>query len=71
MRAEIILTTIRNAKLEELVIGEVEVTNRTNVRGVLSKHASKRFDSIHHVRRDNNVFGWVAVDAHGNTIHLK
>lgn len=71
MRTEIILTTNHRGQITEKVIGSTEVTSRTNVRGVLSKLAKQHFDAIHHIRRDNNVFGWTAVDSYGNTIHLK
>ncbi len=73
MTCDIILTTSDDGNLTNLYekkLGKVRVSRNTNMRELFTKLALKHFGEKHNVRRDNNVFGWVAVSADGDTITI-
>jgi hypothetical protein len=74
MKADIILTTTEegnNSKFIEKKLGTVNVSRKTDMLVLFKKLALKHFGAKHNVRRDDNLFGWVAVDKEGDTITLK
>jgi hypothetical protein len=70
MRADIILTTLENGQLVETVIGHTNVTLHTDYQKLLKALAANTFGT-RHVRRDTALFGYTAVDATGDTIHIQ
>ena len=70
MTVDVILTTGPIDKLFDVKLARVRVSMRTNMLDLFKKLASKHFGPEHHVRRDRNLFGWVAVSKDGDTITL-
>lgn len=70
MRVEIVLTTLEDAKLVSRVIGHTHVRQTTDYEELYRSLARKHFGEKHNVRRDHNLFGWVAVSGNGDTITL-
>lgn len=71
MKAELILTTIENARLVERRVRYVNVSFRCDIRSLLSRAAQHRFGEDFRMRADLSLFGWVAVAPNGDTLHLK
>ncbi len=72
MKADIVLTTFENGEFRERVVGHARITLKTDLKRRLQEIAARHFRTDFHVRRDGErLFMFIAVDRHGDTIHLK
>jgi hypothetical protein len=71
MQFDVILTTEEHGALIEKPIRRAAVTLKTDCRALLETMATRYFGPAHNVRRDSNLFGWVAVSKDGDTLHLQ
>ena len=71
MRAEVILTTWKNGELVEEVVGYTNVTQYTNYRELVDALGKKQFGPDHRVRIDSSLFGYVAANGNGDTVHIR
>jgi len=72
MKVEIVLTTIEAGFVVEKVVAKDKVTDRTNIKGLLTWYAARLFKGGFNLRRDDgNVFRWVAVGSRGDTLTMR
>jgi hypothetical protein len=71
MKIEIILTTTEAGFLVEKVVAQDKVTDRTNVKDFLTWYAARLLKGGFNLQRDDNAFGWAAVDSRGDTLTIR
>jgi hypothetical protein len=72
MKIEIVLTTTEAGFVVERVVAEDKVTERTNIKNLLTWYAARLFKGGFNLRRyDDNVFRWTAVSSKGDTLTIR
>jgi hypothetical protein len=71
MKIEIVLTTTEAGFVVEKVVAQAKVTNRTNIKNVLTWYAARLLKGGFDLQRDDNIFGWAAVDSRGDTLTIR
>ena len=72
MKIEIVLITTEAGFVVETVVAQDKVTQRTNIKDVLTWYAARLLKGGFNLRfDDDNVFGWAAVDSRGDMLTIR
>jgi len=71
VKIEIVVTTIQSGAVIEKVVAHGKMRERTNIKDFLTWYAARLFKGPFELQRDDNVFGWAAVDSRGNTLTIR
>jgi hypothetical protein len=72
MKIEIVFATTEAGFVVEKVVAQDKITDRTNIKDLLTWYAARLLKGGFNLHRDDdNVFGWVAIDSRGDTLTIR
>ena len=72
MKIEVVLTTKEAGLVVEKVVAQDKVTDQTDIKNFLTWYAARLLKGGFDLHRDDdNIFGWVAVDARGDILTIR